>query len=184
MNNDRLKFRQILKCDKCGKTQYWKIDVSKLSAQWESFYHEKHRCCNCCLTGGTLSSVAIEQCTGERDKLGKLIFEGDIIDAGVYGHELIVRFEGGAFVAHYYGNNNFIFITDFPNVEDEIKIIGNIHEGLKMSEEIDMFEENERLSEATGRIEQVPVKFPNDSEEVNASKFVDVIEELKRMKED
>lgn len=68
--------------------------------------------------------LTFEQCTGLKDKNGKLIYEGDIVrvDSRVYYVEaltLVVRFHNGAFMA----GDRFI-----DNNSNFMKVIGNIHE--------------------------------------------------------
>lgn len=75
------------------------------------------------------SRYIIEQCTGLKDSTGKLIFEGDKILIPSYHDEpLIAIYDNGGFWGHSFGYNHFCFAFSFGDVEDEIKIIGNIHE--------------------------------------------------------
>lgn len=73
------------------------------------------------------------QCTGLKDKNGKLIFENDKIKEGdvlhdgevqIYGQVYIVEFECGCWVLR--NNDKWTFID-----EQRISIIGNIHDGGK-----------------------------------------------------
>lgn len=75
-------------------------------------------------------SYQVEQCTGLRDKNGKLIYEGDIVrvDSKVYYIDpltLVVGFHNGAFmVGDRFIDNNSKFM----------EIIGNIHENPELLE--------------------------------------------------
>ncbi len=76
--------------------------------------------------------VAIMQFTGLKDKNGKEIYEGDIFPYGK--KNLIVRYECGGWTGNWLGLNLFIFINEFPNVENCLEIIGNIYESPELLE--------------------------------------------------
>lgn len=65
------------------------------------------------------------ECTGLRDKNGKLIFEGDIVESYKFGSEKfvdVITFRKGCF---WYGNWNFVeFLCKFCDYE----LIGNIYD--------------------------------------------------------
>lgn len=61
------------------------------------------------------------ECTGCLDKLGRLIFEGDIIcDAKGTTYEVVYNAEKGAFI----GNMTYRYLHEI----DKPEIIGNVHE--------------------------------------------------------
>lgn len=75
-------------------------------------------------------NAILEQCTGLKDKNGKLIYEGDVVKCdidfvpdGRVGLTRTVIFKDGAFQLSS-TDGGFYFIMGFHNIE----IIGNIHE--------------------------------------------------------
>jgi len=64
--------------------------------------------------------------SGLLDKNSKEICEGDIFRHE--GHELVVKFEFGAFVGSWHGLIEYVFFNDMPDDETEVEVTGNIYE--------------------------------------------------------
>ena len=75
------------------------------------------------------NSYQVEQCTGLKDKNGKLIYEGDIVDDGEQYTKII--FDKSCFC--YDDGSGFYDDLDFYYTH--CKVIGNIHENPELLEE-------------------------------------------------
>jgi len=92
--------------------------------------------------------ATVGQCTGLKDKSGKLIFEGDIVLSGSYGKPEAISFGvniGGAGcgcgVNHYIGYVGFSLQDDYSEHEwrvveefSKYEVIGNIHDNPELLE--------------------------------------------------
>ena len=75
MNHDRFRFRQLNKCINCGFEAYSEMF-------WNGNDFEDHvtlTLCPACNSPDWEPAGELQQCTGIRDRNGKLIFEGDLI---------------------------------------------------------------------------------------------------------
>lgn len=79
------------------------------------------------------SKYNLEQCTGLKDKKGKLIYEGDIVETHDYTteHSQIV-WDKGCYVLK---SKDAAIYEHLSNYEKQCAIIGNIHENPELLEE-------------------------------------------------
>ena len=115
MNYDRFKFRAWNK----------KESVMHYNAEYAYDHMEGKPVLMHDSFGGLLEdeNYIVEQCTGLKDKNGKLIYEGDVLLFN--GSRNPVYFDDGSFVILHSGS---VFIPIKQKYTDVFEIIGNIHE--------------------------------------------------------
>jgi uncharacterized phage protein (TIGR01671 family) len=64
------------------------------------------------------------QCTGQKDSEGRLIFEGDIVEVGMWKDRYTIVFRGMGFWFVDEENDGYVFSAS----SYDIKVIGNIYE--------------------------------------------------------
>lgn len=118
--------------DKIHKTMYEADDIITID------FEEKQICVKTLFFGKVsyydLDDVVLMQSTGFRDKNGKEIFEGDIVDSedGILSGIVEFRPDLGMFVSTLIKYNNFERLC---NVADSVYIIGNIYTNPELAEE-------------------------------------------------
>lgn len=134
MENLRLKFRVW---DKYFN-RYWTDEEVKNNIQWLLYPDNEN-----------IENVIIEQCTGLRDKNGKLIFEGDVVIYEVFVSDWSDE-KRKCYGIVYYDDNQHAFgvktirqtVTScfgLNKLISEIEVIGNIHENPDMLKNADNF---------------------------------------------
>lgn len=102
------------------KFRAWDIENKKHISDCDRVYH--------LLIGGD-NSFIYEQCTGLKDKNGKLIYEGDIVDDGEKYSKII--FDKSCFC---YDSGNGCY-DDLAFYHTHCEIVGNIHKNPELLEE-------------------------------------------------
>lgn len=130
--NDRFKFRAF---DKLRNIMVycWQDATQEQKKLYEETYglDETYNCWQSCQLGCLADEYdypkeefVVEQCTGLKDKNGKLIYEGDILKNGKHIYPVEWCVNGFAV------NDGYDYLID----NEEWKIIGNIHENTDLLE--------------------------------------------------
>ena len=123
--NDRFKFR------------IWDKKLKKLAKWGDNPYHNmeimNYICVNNPVTDWKHEDYILMQCTGRKDKNGKLIYEKDIIRFYFDNDEIIAVIEWDNDECRFYLNTTDFFkdkyVTDYEIVkQEEYEVIGNIYQ--------------------------------------------------------
>ena len=111
--NERFKFRVWDK----EFNQYWADEAIKENAAWLLFPDNDN-----------IENIEIEQCTGLKDKNGKLIYDGDILQDCEQRIRVVFDEQRYCFMFEYQNTRAYKPITCIDVLDSELEVIGNVHE--------------------------------------------------------
>lgn len=82
-----------------------------------------------------VNTETVGQCTGLKDKNGKLIFEGDIVKNKAW---YVIKYDNGGYGLSAFGKTKPVPIMGHWNFNsDEIEVIGNVYDNLELLQRSD-----------------------------------------------
>ena len=86
-----------------------------------------------------IEDVKIQQCTGLKDKNGKLIYEGDIVKFNYDTDEIkaVISWDDKELIGFYLNTIDYFkdkYVTDYDFYKDVYEVIGNIYENPELLE--------------------------------------------------
>ena len=114
--NDRFRFRIPMFTDKGTFMEFQYLELGDFIE------------CTLCGTNGKP-----QQCTGLKDKNGKLIYEGDILKLAEFGKPVEVKHRALGFVLRREPSNTVGYDND-KYIPEDCEVIGNIYENHKLLE--------------------------------------------------
>lgn len=145
---DRFKFRYVFTKDFGGKTGIcYKMPIFNLDTITDENFNKIVKS----YIDYDYKLISIEQCTGLKDKNGKLIYEGDIVkyfcpaeycSDGLHkcpecysGENGSVHYDEDLAMYEYRSKSDQCPLTDNINTEEDLEIIGNIYENPELLDE-------------------------------------------------
>lgn len=119
--NDRLNFRAWFD----GRFIYKSLCDSNV-------YTEDNKCI--CLANTLPANLPWEQCTGAKDKNGRLIYDGDILQDCEQKINVVFDEENHCFMFKYQKTHAYKPIYCLDVLDGDFEVIGNIHENSELME--------------------------------------------------